>query len=144
MFPSKVGQKVTGQKVTVSVPLNVLYYSQNEVTRTFNIKSSNIYFLKRLHKLNVCTWSAVVFSAMDFHNNPPHIVGSHYIACSATENTLYHAGDWKNTPTICSEKSWEMQKTRCSLCSKKHLWKFIYSISENLVWNCWAKWTETW
>ena len=30
------------------VPLNVLYYSQNELTRTVNIKSSNIYFLKRL------------------------------------------------------------------------------------------------
>ena len=36
------------------VTLNVLYYSQNEATRTFNIKSSNIYFLKRLHKIYVC------------------------------------------------------------------------------------------
>jgi len=35
-------------------------------------------------------------------------VGSHYLACSVTENMLYHAGDWKNTPTICSGKSWEM------------------------------------
>jgi len=54
----------------------------------------------------LCTkpWSAVVFSAMDFNENPPHVVGSHYITFSATENTQYHAGGWKNTPTIYSEK----------------------------------------
>jgi hypothetical protein len=31
-----------------------IYYSQNEATRAFNIKSSNIYFLKRFHKIYVC------------------------------------------------------------------------------------------
>jgi hypothetical protein len=31
-----------------------------------------------------------VFSATDFHDNPPHIVVSHYIACSTTKNTLFH------------------------------------------------------
>ena len=45
----------------------------------------------------LCTnsWSAVVFSATDFHDNPPHNVVSHYIACSTTENTLYHVGNVK-------------------------------------------------
>jgi hypothetical protein len=46
-------------------------------------------------------WSAVVFSRDRF---PPHILGSHDIACSAMENTLYHAGYWKNTPTTCNGK----------------------------------------
>jgi hypothetical protein len=38
----------------------------------------------------------------------PRRAKHHYIACSATENTQYHARDWKNTSTICSGKSWEM------------------------------------
>jgi len=33
---------------------------------------------QNIHVLCTKPWSAVVFSAMDFHDNPPHVVGSHY------------------------------------------------------------------
>jgi hypothetical protein len=79
-----------------------------------------------MHVLCTKPWSAVVFSATDFHDNPPRVVGSHYVACSATENAPYHAGDWKNTTTIYSGKC-KKKKTCCALCIS---WRSVLLVEE--------------
>ena len=75
-----------------------------------------------MHVLCTKPWSAVVFSATDFHDNPPRVVGSHYVACSATENAPYHAGDWKNTTTMYHGK-----------CKKKNMLCPLYLVAVSFI-----------
>ena len=104
----------------------MLYYSQNEITRTFIIKNQVIFIFKtitqNIHVLYTKLRSAVVFSATDFHDNPPHVMGFHYIACSATENTPYHGGDWKTTTTIYNGK-----------CKKKNMLCPLYLVAFSFI-----------